>query len=454
MFDAKGQRALLVGLALGLWACGTAGTADVDAADVNAGDVAADVGAGDAVTGPAIVPDSTNPAPTQAGTLYALQFVVIDAAGAPVPGATVTVKPGWGAGKVAAGSVTASAAGVIQVAWTTGELPILQTVVLESTSGPKLTLQADIVRSKPLTPSVFGMVDAYLTGQGSTESTEDVAIAPDGTWAVMGVADHLLRVNPAGDVTEWVLQGNIGKPLGLMFDAQGLLWVADAREHALKTVNLAGQVTSVLTEIDGKAMIQPNDLFVDPAGRVWLTDPCRGILLRYDPKTKSALQLASFDPLTQGGPNGIAVSPDGKQVYVTTENTAVTCAKGGPPFDLKLGSLWRAPMADGALAFQAVAEGVGIFGDGCIFDELGNLYATFDLFETGDSIFLKSTQVLVVPHHDPKPRVAVEAPNALFANVIFGHGKFAPGDMVIALLTVPPFSPESARGLLRVGLGQ
>lgn len=422
-------------------------------ADPSAAGAGADAAVGDAVTGPALVPVATNPVPTRAATAYDLHFLVVDAQGQPASGMAVTASVPWGCGKLKAGQVVADANGDVLVQWTTGELPIQQKLQLQANNGATLTLLGDITRTAPLKPVAFAQVDAYLTAHNWTASTEDVAIAPSTEWAVMGVADHLLQVSPAGDVTEWALTGDIGKPLGMMFDANGLLWVADSRSHSLKSVDLAGHVTSVLDAVDGEALVGPNDLFVDSQGRVWLTDPCASLLLRYDPQTKTAQKLASFDPQTQGGPNGIAVSPDGQHVYVTTENPGVLCGKP-VAIDVKLGSLWHAPAVEGALTFAPVAQGVGLFGDGCIFDEWGNLYATFDLFDTADIIHLQSSQVLVVPHHTQQPRLVAETQDALFANVVFGRGKFAPGQLLVALLSVPPFTPETARGLMRVDLGQ
>ena len=304
----------------------------------------------------------------------------------------------------------------------------------------------------PVASQPFAKVHTYLSARGWDGSTEDLAIHPSGSHAVLGVPGHLLRVEPSGDVTELTTTGAaLDGPLGLWFDPAGVLWVADAKAKAVKTVSPAG-VVAVAFATNGKgALIQPNDLLVDGQGFVWLTDPCLGELVRWDPKTQKAEVLATFDLKTQGGPNGVALAPSGSHVVVTTENPGLLCALGGIPIDKKLGSVWRAALGTTPLQFQALAEGLGVFGDGCTFDAAGHLYATIDAFTLAGGITLEHSRVYGWALGAGAPVALVESKSVLYANVVFGHGAFAPGQMVLALLTVPPFTPDEARGLHALG---
>ncbi len=398
------------------------------------------------------------------GTVEAGVAVTVSLRACQAKGAAVTARkpvptPGPLSGSVAKATDVA-ADGTFSLDWTPGFAPIRQTVLatglIDGVAKPTELFGAMVTRKGPASPAWFGKVDAYMTAHNLAGSTEDVAIAPGGKFAVMGVAGHLLKVDPAGDVTEWAVQGKTAAdelvlPLGLWYDAAGTLWTADSKGKDIKKISPDGQVESVLAEVDGKPLQQPNDLLVAADGAVWFTDPCRGLVVRLDPATKQAKIMASFDAKTQGGPNGIAIHPSDGSVWVTTENTALTCAAGGIPITAKLGSLWRAPAnPSGTLTFSAVMEGQGHFGDGCTFDGAGNLYATFDVFNTAGGIKLEASQVWVVPNGETKAGLAVQTNEALFANVVFGKDGFGDGQMLLALLTVPPFTKAEARGLMIV----
>lgn len=315
---------------------------------------------------------------------------------------------------------------------------------VETAAGADVTITPQIA-------SPFGKVDEYMTAHKWDGSTEDIAFAPDGSYAVMGVPDHLLRVSPAGDVTEIFATGDkYAYPLGMQFAPDGTLVFCDSQGKALRQMNKANQVTTLATTDGKNPLEQPNDMILDSKGRVWFTDPCLGELLRFDPADKSVTVLATFDLATQGGPNGIALSPDGQFVAVTTENVTLTCGKGGAGLTTALGRAWRAKRTEGALQFEALGEARGVFGDGCLYDKKGNLYATFDAFDSPPAIKLNHTEVAVFPAGGGAPQVLVKSEAHLFANVVFGKGAFDDTKLYLALLTVPPFTDEHARGLLTV----
>lgn len=359
-----------------------------------------------------------------------------------------------GSGQVTKATAQTDAQGRIAVDWMPGPVPIAQGVRLHTAGVTDLTIATPVEVPGPAEPTPFGKVAAYIADHQLSGPTEDVAFAPDGQGAVMGIPGHLLLVDVAGDVTELATTGDaLSQPLGMAYDSDGNLWFCDSKAHALRKMAADRSVTTLVTAVDGEALIQPNDLAVGKDGRVWFTDPCLGKLFRYDPKTKTAERLATFDLKSQGGPNGIALSPDGMDVAVTTENVTLTCGKGGAAMGDPLGALWIAPNLMGPLKFSPLGKELGIFGDGCTYDALGNLYATFDQFELQPSIGLKASVVLVWPKGQAQPQPFLSTKKGLFANAVFGRGGFGEDQLYVALLTVPPFTPATALGLLRIAVG-
>ncbi|MBM4345274.1 MAG: SMP-30/gluconolactonase/LRE family protein [Deltaproteobacteria bacterium] len=396
----------------------------------------------------ALAPGAT--VPEQAGVAGKVAVVLKDGAGKAQAGIAVTVTVPAGSGAVDKGTTTTDAKGAVELQWTLGPTPVGQSLHLQAPKAAPFEVKTVPTLATPYTPSAFGKIHEWLEARKIDGSTEDMAIAPDGSRAVMGVPGHFLQVDPAGAVTELTVTGDpIAYPLGMQFAKDGTLWFCDSQGKALRSLSAAG-VVKTATTTDGKVeLVQPNDLTVDDKGRVWFTDPCLGELLRYDPAIGKTEVLASFDLAEQGGPNGIALSPDGKDVMVTTENVSLLCFKGGAPIGKPLGRAWRADRGEGALKFEPRGAPAGQFGDGCTFDAAGNFYATFDEFQTEPTIALKASTVLVWPKGRKDPTVFLSTHNALFANVVFGRGAFGVDQLYVVLLAVPGFTPPEGRGLVR-----
>src|SRR5438034_5599453 len=85
-----------------------------------------------------------------------------------------------------------------------------------------------------------------------------------------------------------------------------------------------GEITVLTDKYDGKRYNSPNDCCVDGKGRIWFTDPRYGAdrsdlemtveaVYRIDPDGKVARVLGQ--PEVER-PNGIAITPDNKTLYV------------------------------------------------------------------------------------------------------------------------------------------
>jgi sugar lactone lactonase YvrE len=156
---------------------------------------------------------------------------------------------------------------------------------------------------------------------------EDVALdTEDRVYA--GFDDgHIKRLT--GDDGHWEDFSNTnGRPLGLAFDANGNLIVADAIKGLL-SIARDGSVTVLTTGAEGVPLGCTNDLGIATDGTIYFTDASskfpltnftadilehgpNGRFLAYDPKTKTTRTLLRDLSFA----NGVAVSPDQSFVLV------------------------------------------------------------------------------------------------------------------------------------------
>jgi len=168
-------------------------------------------------------------------------------------------------------------------------------------------------------------VERHLEGEGV--GPEDVAV--DGQGRVYtGYADgRILRWDPGAETPD-VFATLSGRPLGLAFDAQGLLWVADG-EGGLLSVDAEGTVRPRAVDVGGEPLVFADDVAIAPDGTVFFSEASRrwsvhdstldaieavptGRLLAYDPATEeTTVRLESLRYA-----NGVAVTADGQAVLV------------------------------------------------------------------------------------------------------------------------------------------
>ena len=116
-----------------------------------------------------------------------------------------------------------------------------------------------------------------------------------------------------------------GRANGLIFDPRGRLIAAEGANtgggRRVSITGLDGQVKTLADGYQGKRFNSPNDVAVDAKGRVYVSDP------RYvggEPRELDFEGVFRVDPdgtvtrleTTAKKPNGLAVSPDGKTLYV------------------------------------------------------------------------------------------------------------------------------------------
>ena len=128
----------------------------------------------------------------------------------------------------------------------------------------------------------------------------------------------------------WSLEGklstfreNTGRANGLFFDKAGNLIACEGGNGQLTSITPQGKVTVLACRYAGKSFNSPNDLWIDPKGGIYFTDPRYGRStgpLPQDgfhayylpPGGKKVVRVA--DDLVK--PNGIVGTADGRWLYI------------------------------------------------------------------------------------------------------------------------------------------
>lgn len=120
------------------------------------------------------------------------------------------------------------------------------------------------------------------------------------------------KLTPSGAASIYLSlpDGSIGN--GIRFDTDGRMFIADYVNHNVLVVDSTGATVKVYAH-EPRAN-QPNDLAIAPDGTLYASDP------NWAKETGNFWKVTAngFELLEQnmGTTNGVAVSPDGKQLYV------------------------------------------------------------------------------------------------------------------------------------------
>jgi gluconolactonase len=156
------------------------------------------------------------------------------------------------------------------------------------------------------------------------EFTEGGALTGEGSILFSDIGNRIMKYDPkTGAVTAF--RDPSGRANGLIFDPQGRLIAAEgANTGGKRRVSITekdGTVRTLADRYQGKRFNSPNDVAVDAKGHVYVSDP------RYvgdEPRELDFEGVFRIDPdgtvtrleTTARKPNGLAVSPDGKTLYV------------------------------------------------------------------------------------------------------------------------------------------
>ncbi len=135
---------------------------------------------------------------------------------------------------------------------------------------------------------------------------------------------RVLRLNPRTDVvTVWKTGTNAAN--GLNFDRQGRLFACEGSARRIVRYDVDGATTVVVDRLKGRKINVPNDLAIDPQGRIWFSDPIGTVgpdyqldhssILCAEPQADGSYVCVrkTFDTTS---PNGLLFSKDYKTLYV------------------------------------------------------------------------------------------------------------------------------------------
>ena len=183
---------------------------------------------------------------------------------------------------------------------------------------------------------------------------------------------------PNNKIHKWSIDGKVtiwhdspGRANGLYFDKHGNLLACADMDNQLWSIDPDGRVTVLVKNYKGKLLNGPNDLWEDPKGGIYFTDPLykrpywtRDPAMQQDgqhvyyltPDREKLIRVA--DDLVQ--PNGIIGTPDGKKLYVADIGDRKTYV-----YNIE---------ADGKLSGKKLFCSMG--SDGMTIDNEGNIYLT------------------------------------------------------------------------------
>lgn len=241
-------------------------------------------------------------------------------------------------------------------------------------------LQADFVikdpvefaRCVPAGAQVVKLADGFRFTEGP------VWVPADGGYLVFSdiPENRLIRWTAAGGAVTF--RQPSGNANGNTLDRAGHLLTC---EHSGRRVAIAvpgGETRTVVAEFEGRRLNSPNDAVVRSDGTIWFTDPDYGLpnnadrtgkvgkeqpgnfVYRFDPATGAlAAVVRDFDK-----PNGLAFSPDERQLYV---------ADAGTPKHIRVFAVDAAGAVTGGEVFATIDAGVP---DGIRVDAAGRVWSS------------------------------------------------------------------------------
>ena len=244
----------------------------------------------------------------------------------------------------------------------------------------------------------FSKITLEIIGKGFI-FTEGPAWSKDGFLIFSDtVADKIWKWTPGGEPASFREPAN--GPAGNACDSQGRLYTCETHARRVTRTNLKDGHAEVLADLwEGKKLNAPSDLAVSKSDHVYFTDPAFGeqsdhreldFYGVYHVPPRGAPKLVAKPA---GRPHGIAISPNGRVLYVTNSDERNVRA-----YDLDHNG-------DASGERVLVPQIDGIPGGLCV-NEKGELYIV-----TGKGIAIYSAEgkpIHTIPMHDRPSNCALD----------------------------------------------
>ena len=214
------------------------------------------------------------------------------------------------------------------------------------------------------------------------------------------VTDRLHKWTAGPGVT--VFGERTGGAMGNTYDTDGRLYTCEFRQRRVTRTLKNGKVEVLAARFEGKRLNAPNDIVVRRDGHVYFTDPAFG-----NQQDARELDFYGVFHVTPKGeldvaakwktrPNGIALSPNGKTLYVSDSD-----ARNVRAYDLDGKGI--------ATKERVVVEKIRGVPDGLRTDENGNLY-----------VAAKAVYVYALPNNGPAKLLGEVPVQETPSNLAFG----------------------------------
>ncbi|WP_309381740.1 SMP-30/gluconolactonase/LRE family protein [Cerasicoccus frondis] len=246
-------------------------------------------------------------------------------------------------------------------------------------------------------PQIERLATGFRFVEGPTQSPVDGAVY------FSDIPDRKVhRWDPKTSETSVFLEDSGGSN-GLLFAPDGTLFLCQDKSRRLAMRSPDGELTVLADSYEGGKLNSTNDLWIDPQGGVYFTDPKYGSKAGLEQDGEHVYYLSpDHQTLTRVAndlvrPNGIVGTPDGKTLYIADHGD---------------GKTWKyAITADGTLHDKTLFADQP--SDGMALDAAGNVYLTHD----GVDVYSPDGELItsiILPERPANVTVIGEDPVTLF----------------------------------------
>jgi gluconolactonase len=180
--------------------------------------------------------------------------------------------------------------------------------------------------------------------------------------------NEIRKMTPGAGRSE-VYRANSNGANGNTYDSQGRLYTCESITRRVVREDKKGKIEVIAESFEGKKFNAPNDIVIRKDGHIYFTDPAFGKQADtremdyygvYHITPKKVIELVAKP---KGRPNGIALSPNGRTLYVANSDER----------NVRTYDLDKEGKATNERVFVSDIGGVP---DGIKLDEKGNLYVT------------------------------------------------------------------------------